>query len=118
MGEGVEEQRLALTHWSHIDFFRQDWQIWQKSDRGNWFGDTPFLQFHMGVPGFGFLKPSSGVSYKNMEEAPVSGYRCENIKAEKGLLLYCRVSGGGYGKILVEDVTETPPKDVRVIEQP
>jgi curli biogenesis system outer membrane secretion channel CsgG len=118
MGEGVEEQRLALTHWSHIDFFRQDWQIWQKSKRGDWFGDTPFLQFHMGVPGFGFLKPSSGVSYKNMEEAPASGYRCENIKAEKGLLLYCRVSGGGYGKVLVEAVTDTPPKDVRVIEQP
>ena len=43
------------------------------------------------------------------------------MKAKKDLALYCRVNGNragtlGYGKVLVEDVTETPPKDVRVVE--
>ncbi len=88
------------------------------------FGDTPYLDFHRYSTGFGFAKPPAGVSYEKMTVAPESGYRCEDIKAEKGLVLYCRVNGNratkglGYGKILVEDVTEIPPDDVRVLDRP
>lgn len=73
---------------------------------------------------FGFAKPGPGVSYENMKQAPASGYRCEDVKAEKGLVLYCRVNGGvgkqgfGYGKLVVEDVTLTPPKDIQVVDAP
>ena len=48
-------------------------------------------------------------------------YKAENFIAFKGLQLYCRVHGNekdgvGYGKILVEEVTEKPPADVEVLE--
>jgi hypothetical protein len=123
-GPRVEEQHVALPHWTGIEPFRHDWKIWQESNgRERMFGDTPYLHFHRySAHDFGFKRPPAGVSYDQMTEAPESGYRCENIKAEKGLVLYCRIDGGmkkgglGYGKILVEDVTETPPDDVWVIE--
>jgi len=123
-GDGVEEQRLALSHWTGPEYFHQDWQIWQKSSGGTMLGDTPYLEFHRYVNGFGFARPAPGVSYEQMKEAPEAGYRCENMKAEKGLVLYCRVNGDvakegiGYGKILVEAVTETPPKGIPVIDRP
>ena len=87
------------------------------------FGDTPYLEFHRYATGFGIAKPAPGASYQHMTMAPESGYNCENTKAEKGLVLYCRVEGNareglGYGKILVEAVTETLPNDVRVVESP
>jgi hypothetical protein len=120
-GDGVEEQRLALPNWTAPKHFWDDWQISQRSRAG---GDTPcdvpYLDFHRFSTGFGFKKPADGVSYEEMKESPEDGYRCRTTKAEKGLLLYCRVDGNGpsdrgYGKLLVEDVTETPPKDVRVV---
>jgi hypothetical protein len=85
------------------------------------FGDTPYLEFHRYCADFGFIKPSTGTAYDQMNEAPASGYRCENIKAEKGLVLYCRVQGNandgiGYGKLVVEGITEKPPEDVQVVE--
>jgi hypothetical protein len=123
VGNDVEEQHLALTHWTGPQYFREDWMIWQAGNGGVLFGDTLYLKFHRFSRDFGFVKAPAGATYAKMTEAPVSGYRCQEMKAEKGLLLYCRVSGGGkegfgYGKILVEDLTETPPKDIRVVEQP
>ncbi len=122
-GEGVEEQHLALSHWTRPEYFGKDWQIWQKASGGDMFGDTPYLEFHRYAKDIGFAKPAPGVSYEKMKEAPESGYLCQGIKAEKGLLLYCRVNGAvaeqclGYGKILVEAVTETPPSNIRVVER-
>ncbi len=126
VGAGVEEQHLALSHWTGPEDFSHDWRIWQKSNEVARFRDTPYLEIKFGriVKDFGFAKPGPGVSYENMKQAPKSGYRCEDVKAEKGLVLYCRVNGGGgkqgfgYGKLMVEDVTETPPKDIRVVDAP
>lgn len=123
-GDGVEEQRLALSNWTGPKYFSEDWQIWQDSQGGGRDApcDTPYLDFHRISTGFGFAKPAKGVSYEEMKEAPEGEYRCKRKVAKKGLVLYCRVDGNrgglGYGKLLVEDVTETPPKDVRVIEMP
>ena len=125
-GDDVDEQHVALSHWTSAKPFGQDWQIWQKKrNSGNNcdFGDTPYLEFHRwSFNGFGFARPAPGVSYQQMKEAPDAGYRCENIRAEKGLLLYCHVAGNigtglGYGKILVEAVTEELPEDVRLVTQ-
>jgi hypothetical protein len=124
VGDDMNEQHLALSHWTGPEYFFYDWQVWQGSNGAAVFGDTPYLQFHRYAPDFGFARPGPGVSYENMKEAPATGYRCENIKAEKGLLLYCRVNGGagkagfGYGKVLVEAVTETPPNGIRVVDSP
>ncbi len=44
------------------------------------------------------------------------------MKAEKGMVLFCRVNGNaaedclGYGKILVEEITEKPPENIRIIQ--
>ncbi|NLE37836.1 MAG: hypothetical protein GX621_07410 [Pirellulaceae bacterium] len=122
-GVGVEQHRVALSHWTGFEPCKSDWQIWQGSTDGALFGDTLYLQFHRWSSDYGFAKPAPGVSYEQMKEAPQSGYRCENIKAEKGLVLFFRVNGDeskeglGYGKILVEDVTKTPPDDIQVFSR-
>ena len=120
-GDDVEEQHLALSHWTGPKYFNQDWQVWQKSNGAAMFGDVPYLEFHRYCTDFGFKKPPAGTSYDEMNGAPASGYHCENIKAEKGLVLYCRVNGNakegiGYGKLVVEAVTDKPPEDVQVVE--
>ena len=122
-GDGVKEQRLALSHWTGANPFSQDWWICQKSSRNTMICDTPYFEFHRYTTGFGFARPGPGTSYEQMKEAPASGYCCENIKAEKGLVLFCRVNGNakegiGYGKILVEAITENPPEDVQVVDRP
>lgn len=123
-GNDVEVQRVALSHWTGPNHFNLDWQIWQKSSGAAMFGDTPYLEFHRYCQGFGFTRPAPGISYEAMKESPKSGYKCENIKAEKGLVLYCRVNGDvpktgqGYGKLLVEAITETPPKDISILDGP
>ena len=123
-GEGVEEGEAAVAHWGSLPYFQQDWQIWQKGSRDEMFGDTPFLEFHRFSAGFGFVKPPESVTFDDMKEAPASAeYKCESMKAVKGLTLYCRVEGNqpnglGYGKITVEDVTETPPPAIKRVEDP
>lgn len=123
-GKDIKEGRAAVAHWGHLPYFGQDWQIWQKSSGGEMFGDTPFLDFHRFSKGFGFAKVPVGAVFDDLKEAPApTAYECMSTKAEKGLMLFCRVEadrkdGLGYGKVLVEDVTETPPEGVKVIESP
>lgn len=117
-GPDAEEQHLALSQWTAPKYFNYDWKVWQ-----DFSAPTVRLDYFRVASGFGCVKPAAGVSYKEMKEAPESGYRCQNIAAKKGLLLYCRVQGDrhfglGYGKLLIEDVTETPPKDVQVLKTP
>ena len=123
-GKDIKEGRAAVAHWGHLPYFGQDWQIWQKSPGGEMFGDTPFLDFHRFSRGFGFAKVPEGAIFDDLKEAPTpSAYECMSTKAEKGLMLFCRVEadrkdGLGYGKVFVEDVTETPPEGIKVIESP
>jgi len=124
-GSDIEEGRVAVSHWGSLPYFGQDWQVWQKSLNGSLFGDTPFLEFHRISEGtsFGFAKVPKGVAFDDLKEAPAGKrYSCESRIAENGLMLFCRVRGNssngegqGYGKIFVEDVTETPPVGVQII---
>jgi hypothetical protein len=121
-GADVEEGRCAASHWGILPHFGADWQVWQRQSRNGFFGTEPWLEFHRQGPAFGFLGVPEGASFESLNEAPETNqYKTESVRATKGLLLYCRVSGNThrencYGKILVEDITETPPPGVRVIK--
>ncbi|MGV3756157.1 MAG: hypothetical protein ACO1QS_12315 [Verrucomicrobiota bacterium] len=124
-GESLKEGRVAAPHWKGLPHFQGDWWIWQKTENGTGlFGDTPYLEFHRYSKGFGFAKAPAGVAFEDLREAPEnSAYRCENTKAVKGLTLFCRIEGNspqetGYGKVMVEDITETPPPGIPVIGSP
>jgi hypothetical protein len=123
-GKDIKEGRAAVAHWGSLPYFQQDWQIWQKSSGEDMFGETAYLDFHRFSDGFGFAKVPKGVAFDDLKEAPVQAeYKCRSTKAEKGLILFCRVEadrkdGLGYGKVVVENVTETPPPGVKVIESP
>lgn len=62
-------------------------------------------------------------TFDKMIEAPESGYQTTDITVKPGMLLYVRnrANGGekdqGFGKILIEDVTETPPSGIKIIIQ-
>lgn len=132
-GKDIKEGRAVVGHWGSLPYFQHDWQIWQKSSGGmmfgddgygEMFGDTVFLDFHRYCKGFGFAKVPEGISFDDLKEAPEQAkYRCKSTKAKKGLILFCRVQadrkeGLGYGKIVIEDVTETPPLGITLIETP
>lgn len=122
-GPGVMEGRLAVAHWRGLPYFGEDWQVWQSSSslgRPS-FGDTPFLEFHRYGDNFGFLDVSEELVFEDLKEAPLSaGYKGLRRKAVKGLTLFCRIDGDKgvprYGKVLVEDVTETPPLEIERLE--
>jgi hypothetical protein len=121
-GDDVDKGICAVSHWGMVPHFGGDWQIWQRESRDGMFGTEPWLQFHRYFPSYGFAAAPAGTSFASMTEAPQDDqYKPENVRATKGLLLYCRVLGNNaqekcYGKILVEDITETPPPGVRVIK--
>lgn len=123
-GKDIKEGRAAVGHWGGLPYFQQDWQIWQKSSGDEMFGETAYLDFHRFSDGFGFAKVPKGVAFDDLKDAPAQAeYTCRSTKAEKGLILFCRVEadrkeGLGYGKVVVEDVTETPPPGVKVVESP
>jgi hypothetical protein len=114
-----------LGQWGMLPFLGGDWQVWQKPGArsgGGLFGDTPFLEFHRMTKGFGFMETPKGMAFDDLKEAGEGPYHTSNRKAEKGLTLFCRVHGNsekdqGYGKLTVEEVTETPPAGVKVIER-
>ena len=123
-GTNIVEWRAAVAHWGALPFFSLDWQMIQRGDGSNatreLFGDTLFLNFHRHVRGFGFLEAPKGIAFDQLKEAPASDkYRDENFKAAKGLTLFCRINGDrpegrGYGKIIVEEITETPPAGIKI----
>jgi hypothetical protein len=136
-GDGVETGRIALTHWTNLDFFGQDWQIWQGDGLGGGlgsgptFGAIPALRFHRMGTEFGFADAPAGATFDELNEAPAptfkkynEKYRTESRDASPGLLIFCRVNGDrgaenclGYGKIEVEEITLTPPKDVKILSE-
>jgi hypothetical protein len=120
----AQSGRVAVTHWGGLPFFLNDWQVWQKSKGDDLFGDTAYLEFHRFSEGFGFAAAPKGVKFDELKEAPAGAeYRCQSLKAEKGLIVFCRVQadrieGLGYGKLMVESVTEAPPRGMQVIGPP
>ncbi len=122
-GDDVESGKLALTHWAGLPYFREDWQLWQaENDKGGGFGTIPVLEFHRISAQTGFAPAPDNTPFDQLTEAPTpgeGGYKCESREAAAGLILFCRVQGNkgnlGFGKIEVQDVTLTPPKDVKVL---
>lgn len=123
-GPDVKELHQAFTHWTGPRFTPgTDWQIWQAGKGGAKkmrFGDTPWLDVHRYMKDFGFLPAAATEDYIDMIQAPETGYVGKEWQAVKGLTLYFRQNGNGgqnqgYGKLTIEDVTETPPPGVEVI---
>ncbi len=136
-GSDVEEQRVALSIGAGPKYFCEDWRIEQVSQnprehfRCEAIPCLYFERFPDGIgmvdsngsnfsDGFGICDRDQKLSYETMVVAPESDYHYGNLRLKKGAVFYCRVrgnvSGGlGYGKVLVEDVTEARPGDIQVI---
>ena len=98
-------------------------RVWDLSDGKQRFGDEPWLEFFRYMPNFGFAKAPEGSDFAELKEAPEAGndiYRCESMRAQKDLVLFCRVHGdqseGWYGKLRVKDIVMKVPKDVKIID--
>ena len=125
-GGDVETGRVAVAHWGAFMPFHQDWQLWQCDDgRGGGFGATLALACHRISTDYGFADAPGGSNFDDLTEAPAPApgtYKCKSREASKGTLLFCRVLGTardgdqlGFGKIEIEDITFTPPKEMKVI---
>ncbi|NCC61952.1 MAG: hypothetical protein EOM12_13655 [Verrucomicrobiae bacterium] len=117
---GVTTGRYAATHWGRLPHFTADWQAWQMGDNESaLFGDTPYLRWHRYSSENGFIV--SDMAYEEVSLVPTNGYSSFHFKATPGSVLYCRIVGHtdstrGYGKLLIENVTETPPPGVPVLD--
>ncbi len=112
-GPHVKEGRVAISYGSVPDL-HGDWLILQA-------GTSPVFDFHR-YGSNGFARPPAGASFQDIDLAPhPDQYTAKTVVVEKGMVLLNRIQGNGprdrrYAKILVEDVTESPPKDIQVID--
>jgi hypothetical protein len=64
----------------------------------------------------------SGSAFDDAREAPENpAYNCANVVVEPGQLLYFRVNGNsgegiGYGKVHVDEITETPDASLEILQ--
>ena len=113
-GPNVKEGRVAISY-GNVPDLHGDWMIRQDTD-------TPLFSPHRYQAGNGFARPPAGTKFEDIDLAPQPDqYKGEIIAAEKGMVLLNHIVGDGpgwrrYAKILVEDVTETPPKDIQIID--
>ena len=129
--DGIRELTGRKTRSGHVavasggpglPFFREDWHIRQEPLTGSGPGTVPFIFFHRHAGRFGLAEVPENLNYDDIKEIPAAAeYRSQRVPLKPGLLFYCRVNGNrpegkGYGKLLIEQVTETPPKDVEIIE--
>lgn len=123
-GSDLKETRVALPQFSAPEVLCSlDWEVRQNGEGGfkdAKYGKTPWLGFHHQYKKFGFVRAGETETYDSLHTAPVDGYSSEELRVVKGLLLYYRNTGNGttdqgYGKLLVEDVTESPPTGVPVM---
>ena len=118
-GPNVKEGRVAISS-ARVPDLAGDWSIRQVKEL------ITFSFHRVGVDtGWGFASPPAGALFDAIDLAPQPDqYRSDSIiTAEKGMILLNRIEGNEpgqprYAKILVEDVTETPPKDIQVIDSP
>jgi tetratricopeptide (TPR) repeat protein len=115
-GADVKEGRVAISVASVPDL-HGDWSIHQVKA-------SPTFRFHRMAEGYGFASPPAGASFDKIDLAPhPDQYTYDSVEAKKGMILLNRIEGNGpaelrYAKILVEDITETPPKEIQVIDSP
>lgn len=113
----LDQGRAAFTHWSAPAYASSDWQIWQSGKEGELFGDTPSIDYHMHNSDNGAIRLAPGISFDSVAEAPASGYKTGTFLLAEGEVYVFRTAHGLYGKVLVEEITETPPENVQVIEK-
>jgi beta-lactamase regulating signal transducer with metallopeptidase domain len=112
-GPNVHEGSVAISFGSVPDL-DGDWLIRQVET-------SPVFDFHR-YGGNGFARPAKGVTFEEVDTAPQPDqYRPESVVAAPGTILLNRIQGNTprerkYAKILVEDVTETPPEGIQVID--
>jgi hypothetical protein len=109
----VKDGRVAISFGSVPDM-HGDWLINQAKA-------SPVFSFHR-FGANGFARPAEGASFEEIDLAPQPDqYTPKSVVATKGMILLNRIEGNGprdrrYAKILVEDITESPPKDLQVID--
>jgi beta-lactamase regulating signal transducer with metallopeptidase domain len=116
VGTNVKEGRVAISFGSVPDL-HGDWIFVQQ-------GEVPSFRFHRIGTEPGFAYPPENSTFEDLKLAPPRGqYDSFNslVAAEKGMILFNRIVGNDadgrrYAKILVEDITETPPADIQVID--
>jgi len=112
-GPHVKEGRVAISFGRVPDLYG-DWLIDQAKA-------SPVFRFHR-YGANGFAQPHAETSFQDINIAPhPDQYTAKTVIATKGMILLNRIQGNGprdrcYAKILVEDVTESPPKDIQVID--
>ena len=119
IGGDVLPYRVAVTHLGHLPELNGDYMI--RQDRGD-DGRKVQFSFHRIGSNHGFVAAPAGKKFDEIDTAPPpSEYKCEDVTCEPGMILFTRVVGHQanmqrYAKVLIEDVTETPPKDAKLIE--
>ena len=122
-GPDVVEGRVALTSSGGLPFFGRDWMMSQlpSADPGTFgSGAAAVFRFHRMAEGFGLAEAPAGSTYEQLTQAPAeaSAYSSDSIEAKPGLILFGHVNGDtgnlGYGKVVVEQVSLTPPQGVLV----
>ena len=120
-GPDVKQYRLAVTHFANLPELRGDFLV--RQDLGSENPTELKLSMHSIGENHGFADVPPGTAYDDITEAPTNDqYKPNNFVCTKGAMVLTRVKGHKrdmqrYAKILVEDVTDTPPKDVEVIDQ-
>ncbi len=126
-GSDLKEMRMALSHFSSsAPLGRHEWEVQQQAKAGAGteaeYCAEPYLSFNAFWQYYGFVRADSGATFASMTTAPEKGYTPRPLRAEKGMLLYFRTHGKdtsteqGYGKILVEDITESPAAGIIRVE--
>ena len=117
-GGDVLPFRVAVTHFGMIPELRGDYNIRQDGDDGK----KVHFRFQRFGSHRGFVAIPAGKTFDEIDTAPPADeYKVEELACEKGMLLFTHVKGHRaneerYAKILIEDVTETPPEDAKLIQ--
>ncbi len=114
-GPQVQQGQVAISYGNTAEM-RGDWMIVQNRQ-------TLMFALHRSQSGNGFYKPKTDIAYDEIELAPEPDeFTPKSVEAEKGAILLTRIIGDGprwqrYAKLHVEDITETPPAGMPVIDQ-
>ena len=113
-GLGVKQGRVAIAS-GNVPDLRGDWTIVQGTG-------GPMFQHHRTGTNNGFALAPPNTTFEAIKRAPdPDQYQPDQyVAAEKGMILFDRILGndgkGRYAKILIEDITETPPADIEAID--
>ena len=113
-GPDVERGRSVVFHGRClVPFLEGEWS-------GAQWSTNVFLHCQMFADFHGIANVPTKTPFEQLVEAPPNDayhYHYEEVQLTPGLILCFRTSKDErYGKLLVEDITETPPPEVQVID--